>query len=75
MQRWLTARAPRITLRAKGSETASPLTCSVDIGRAIYDAEAHTGVGGTGAAVTVKVTGTVCGVLVAPVAVAVTVAL
>jgi len=40
----------RITLRAKGSETASPLTCSVDIGRAIYNAEAHTGVGGTGAA-------------------------
>src|SRR3989442_15848384 len=39
----------RITLRAKGSETASPLTCSVDIGRAIYNAEAHTGVGGTGA--------------------------
>jgi uncharacterized OsmC-like protein len=40
----------RITLRAKGSETASPLTCSVDIGRAIYDAEAHAGVGGTGTA-------------------------
>ncbi len=40
----------RITLRAKGGETASPLTCSVDIGRAIYEAEAHTGVGGTGAA-------------------------
>src|SRR6266852_5053114 len=40
----------RITLRAKGSETASPLTCSVDIGRAIYEAEAHKGVGGTGAA-------------------------
>ena len=40
----------RITLRAKGGETASPLTCSVDIGRAIYDAEAHAGVGGTGAA-------------------------
>lgn len=40
----------RITLRAKGSETASPLTCSVDIGRAIYAAEAHTGVGGSGAA-------------------------
>jgi uncharacterized OsmC-like protein len=40
----------RVTLRAKGSETASPLTCSVDIGRAIYDAEAHAGVGGTGAA-------------------------
>jgi len=40
----------RITLRAKGSETASPLTCSVDIGRAIYAAEAHAGVGGSGAA-------------------------
>lgn len=40
----------RITLRAKGSETESPLTCSVDIGRAVYAAEAHTGVGGSGAA-------------------------
>ena len=40
----------RITLTAKGSETSTPLTCSVDIGRAIYKAEAHKGVGGTGAA-------------------------
>ncbi len=40
----------RITLTAKGSETATPLSCSVDIGRAVYQAEAHTGVGGTGAA-------------------------
>jgi uncharacterized OsmC-like protein len=40
----------RITLTAKGSETASPLSCSVDIGRAIYQAEAHKGVGGTGTA-------------------------
>jgi uncharacterized OsmC-like protein len=40
----------RITLTAKGSETASPLACSVDIGRAIYQAEAHTGVGGAGSA-------------------------
>jgi uncharacterized OsmC-like protein len=39
-----------ITLRAKGSETATPMTCSVDIGRAIYQAEAHKGVGGTGTA-------------------------
>src|SRR5215468_9738631 len=40
----------RITLTAKGSETATPLACSVDIGRATYQAEAHTGVGGTGSA-------------------------
>lgn len=38
----------RITLTAKGSETSTPLSCSVDIGRAIYQAEAHKGVGGTG---------------------------
>src|SRR5215468_2641122 len=40
----------RITLTAKGSETATPLACSIDIGRAIYQAEAHTGVGGAGTA-------------------------
>lgn len=40
----------RITLTAKGSETATPLSCSVDIGRALYPAEAHKGVGGSGAA-------------------------
>ncbi len=40
----------RITLTAKGSETSTPLSCSVDIGRAIYQAEAHKGVGGTGTA-------------------------
>jgi uncharacterized OsmC-like protein len=40
----------RITLTAKGSETETPLSCSVDIGRAIYQAEAHKGVGGTGTA-------------------------
>ena len=39
-----------ITLTAKSSETASPMTCSVDIGRAIYNAEAHRGVGGPGTA-------------------------
>jgi len=40
----------RITLTAKGSETATPLSCSVDIGRTIYEAEAHKGVGGAGTA-------------------------
>ncbi len=38
----------QITLTARGSETATPMSCSVDIGRAIYAAEAHKGVGGTG---------------------------
>jgi uncharacterized OsmC-like protein len=41
--------ASRITLRAKGSQTGAPVSCSVDIGRAIYQAEAHKGVGGAGA--------------------------
>src|SRR6266436_3451599 len=41
--------ASRITLRAKGGQTDVPVTCSVDIGRAIYQAEAHKGVGGAGA--------------------------
>jgi len=40
----------RITLTARGSETETPLSCSVDIGRAIYQAEAHKGVGGAGTA-------------------------
>src|SRR5438093_8436427 len=42
--------ASRITLTARGTETATPMTCSVDIGRAIYQAEAHKGVGGAGTA-------------------------
>jgi uncharacterized OsmC-like protein len=40
--------ASRITLRAKGGQTDVPVACSVDIGRAIYNAEAHVGVGGGG---------------------------
>ena len=40
--------ASRITLRAKGSQTDAPVSCSVDIGRAIHQAEAHKGVGGAG---------------------------
>ncbi|MBZ5683105.1 MAG: OsmC family protein [Acidobacteriia bacterium] len=39
----------RITIRAKGGQTDAPVACSVDIGRAIYKAEAHKGVGGAGA--------------------------
>ncbi|HLV87678.1 MAG TPA: OsmC family protein [Candidatus Sulfotelmatobacter sp.] len=38
----------RITLTARASEQSTPLSCTVDIGRAIYQAEAHKGVGGTG---------------------------
>jgi uncharacterized OsmC-like protein len=29
---------------------STPISCSIDIGRAIYQAEAHQGVGGTGTA-------------------------
>jgi uncharacterized OsmC-like protein len=40
----------RITLTARGGEAseAMPTQCSVDLGRAIYDAQAHPGVGGPG---------------------------
>jgi uncharacterized OsmC-like protein len=41
--------ASRITLRAKGGQTDVPVACSVDLGRVIYKAEAHKGVGGAGA--------------------------
>jgi uncharacterized OsmC-like protein len=41
--------ASRITLRARGAQTDAPISCSVDLGRAIYQAEAHKGVGGAGA--------------------------
>ena len=40
--------ASKITLRAKGGPADAPISCSVDIGRAIYNAEAHKGVGGAG---------------------------
>lgn len=39
----------KITIRAKGEQTDAPISCSVDLGRAIYQAEAHKGVGGAGA--------------------------
>jgi len=41
-------KASRITLTAKGGESGAPITCSVDIGRAVYEAQAHAGVGGAG---------------------------
>ena len=40
----------RITLTARGGESAGPIACSVDIGRAAYQAQAHAGVGGEGTA-------------------------
>jgi uncharacterized OsmC-like protein len=40
--------ASKITLRANGGQTDVPIACSVDIGRAMYSAEAHKGVGGPG---------------------------
>jgi uncharacterized OsmC-like protein len=39
-----------ITLTARGSQTDTPVGCSVDIGRALYEAQAHSGVGGAGTA-------------------------
>lgn len=38
----------KITLTARGSQKDAPISCSVDLGRAIYDAQAHQGVGGAG---------------------------
>jgi len=40
--------ASRITLRAKGGQGEGAIACSVDLGRAIYQAQAHVGVGGAG---------------------------
>jgi hypothetical protein len=40
--------ASQIKIRATGGQTDVPVACSVDIGRAIYHAEAHKGVGGGG---------------------------
>ena len=38
----------RITLRATGATGDTPVACSVDLGRAIQQAQAHSGVGGEG---------------------------
>ncbi len=42
--------AAQITLHAAGGTTDGAMSCSVDIGRAIYAAQAHIGVGGQGTA-------------------------
>ena len=38
----------RITLSARGGQGDTPVACSVDLGRALQQAEAHPGVGGPG---------------------------
>jgi uncharacterized OsmC-like protein len=38
----------RITLKARGGQAGTPIACSIDIGTAIYNAQAHKGVGGQG---------------------------
>lgn len=38
----------RIILSARGGQADAPIACSIDIGRAIYNAQAHAGVGGAG---------------------------
>ena len=38
----------QITLTAHGTQADAPIACSVDLGRAIYAAQAHKGVGGAG---------------------------
>ena len=40
----------RITLVARGTQSGTPIACSVDLGRTIYEAQAHPGVGGAGTA-------------------------
>jgi len=42
--------ASKITLHADGAQGEDAMSCSVDLGRLIQQAEAHTGVGGTGTA-------------------------
>jgi uncharacterized OsmC-like protein len=42
--------AAQITLRASGRRADEPVACSVDLGRTIYEAQAHEGVGGAGTA-------------------------
>ena len=40
----------RITLRAQGDQSDTPISCSVEVGQKILDAQAHSGVGGPGTA-------------------------
>ena len=38
----------RITLKARGDQTETPIACSVEVGQKLLEAQAHTGVGGPG---------------------------
>jgi uncharacterized OsmC-like protein len=40
----------RITLKARGDQTDTPIACSVEVGQKLLEAQAHTGVGGPGTA-------------------------
>src|ERR1041384_2794421 len=40
----------RITLRANGDQTDTPISCSIEVGQKILEAQAHSGVGGPGTA-------------------------
>jgi uncharacterized OsmC-like protein len=40
----------RITLQARGDQANSPIACSVQVGQKIFEAQAHSGVGGPGTA-------------------------
>jgi hypothetical protein len=40
----------RITLRAQGAQSDSPIACSVEVGQKLLAAQAHSGVGGSGTA-------------------------
>jgi len=40
----------RITLKAHGDQTDTPIACSVEVGQKIVEAQAHSGVGGPGTA-------------------------
>jgi uncharacterized OsmC-like protein len=40
----------RITLRATGDQSDTPISCSLEVGQKIFEAQAHSGVGGPGTA-------------------------
>ena len=40
----------RITLKARSDQVDTPIACSVEVGQKVFDAQAHTGVGGPGTA-------------------------
>ena len=42
--------AAMITLKASGKQGDGPIACSVEVGRAVHEAQAHTGAGGAGTA-------------------------